>query len=276
MAIEKPITDKIREQKAFTILELLIALIITGILTTAMYQLYLTQHKNYLIQNDITNVQQNARATIDELSRQLRMAGFQLPQGLTAITPSNSDPDTITITYKAGSCDSYLTADMSSASAGLECAGDISCFDNGQWSYIYEIDSGAGEWFEVTEVEASAGLLQHTTMPLSKAYSANAIIVAMTRVKYFIDNTTDPDHPMLMMQRMGQLPQVYAEDITDLQFSYLMKSGLIKDQPAITDNIREVIISIRGRSSNPDPERPTDPYRERMFVTSVNPRNIGN
>jgi hypothetical protein len=97
----------------------------------------------------------------------------------------------------------------------------------------------------------------------------------MNQVKFFIDQTTDADHPSLMVQSIGETPQLYAEDITDLQFRYKMKSGAIEDAPAIVDNIREVMISVTGRSFKPDPDRPDDPYRERIFATSVYLRNVG-
>ncbi len=60
----------------FSLVEVMIALLLSAVVTTAAFKAYVDQHKNYLIQDDITNIQQNARASLDELSRQIRMAGL--------------------------------------------------------------------------------------------------------------------------------------------------------------------------------------------------------
>ena len=271
----KRLTKRVRNKCGTSLLEVLIALIITGVVTTAIFKTYVTQHENYLIQEDVTDIQQNARAAIDELSRHIRMAGHDLPLGVPAIVPANTNPDTITVTYRSGNCETYLASAMPKPSAELKCATDVSCFYDGQWVFIFEPDSGGGEWFEITHVQTGSKHLQHNTMTLSKAYGADAIILAMTRVKFFIDTTTNPDHPNLMLQLPGQAPQVYAMDIEDLQFQYTMKNGVVIDEPLLIDDVREVSISVRGRSHRPDIDNDEQPYRLRTFATSVYLRNIG-
>ena len=266
---------KVKSQRGISFVEVVTALLIMGVVTTAIFQLYIRQHKNYLTQDDVTNIQQNVRASIDELGRQIRMAGFDLPVGLPAIAASNTNPDTIMITYILGDCETYLSAPMPQPSAELKCATDISCFYEGQWVYIYEPDSAIGEWFEITQVQEASLHLQHNTMQLSRKYGANSLVLAMTQVKFYIDNTTDTAHPNLMLQIMGQPPQVYAEDVIDLQFRYKMKNGTIVDVPTIVDNTREVMISVTGRSHRPDPDDAQNPHRHRTFATSVSLRNIG-
>ncbi|HUV30791.1 MAG TPA: hypothetical protein VMY05_06875 [Acidobacteriota bacterium] len=265
------------ERRGAALLEMLIALAITGVVTMAIMKLYLTQHENYLTQDDITTIQQNARASIDELTRQIRMAGNELPAGLKAITAANTNPDTITISYKAGNCDTYLASAMPLPSAELKTAVglDITCFHDGQWVYIYDPDSGGGEWFEITEVQGPAYHIQHNTMALSRAYDANAILLALTQMKFFIDNTTDPDHPCLMVQPIGHNPQVYAEDVVDLQFRYRLANGMLVDEPILVNDIHEVIITVTARSDDPDPDKPGDPYRTRLYTSSVSLRNLG-
>lgn len=274
-------------QRGYSIMEVLIALAMTGVLTLAMFQLYITQHKNYMTQEDISTVQQNARASVDEISRHLRMAGAQLPAGMQAIEAYNTNPDTIVITYYNGGCDTYLSAAMPQPSAELKCATDVSCFTEGQWVYIYEPDSAAGEWFEITQVQEAARHLQHNTMPLSRKYGKDALVLSVTQLKFYVDTTADPQHPRLMVQPIGQSPQVFAENITDLQFLFRMKNGLVVDEPVIAENIREVRISVTGRSKDPDWEKVgadddddddngnSSAYRYRTYTTSVYLRNLG-
>ncbi len=271
-------TKKSKSQRGTSFLEVMIALLIMGVVTTAIFKLYITQHKNYMIQDDITTVQQNARASIDELGRHIRMAGYDLPLGVPAIVAANTDPDTITITYQTSGCETKLSSAMPQPSSVLKCASDVSCFSDSQWVYIFEPDSGGGEWFMISHVQTASKYIEHNTMTLSKAYSENAIVLAMTQVKFFLDTTTDPDHPNLMVQLAGQPPQVYAEDISDLQFQYGMRNGMVLDVPTIVDDIREVLISVTGRSTRPDPElaqEVSSQYRNRVFSTRVYLRNVG-
>ena len=263
-------------EKGFSLLEVLIAVLITGIVTSSILQVYVTQHKNYIVQDDITNIQQNARASIDEISRQVRLAGFDLPLGLNAIEAYNTNPDTIVLVYHNSGCDTYLSAPMPQPSAELKCGSDVSCFYDGQWIFIYDADSAKGEWFEITEVQSAALHLQHNTMSLSRKYGVNALIFAMTQVKFYIDNTTDVDHPKLMIQIMGEAPQIYADNITDLQFQYKLKNGMTVDEPPIAENIREVLISLSARSNQPEvDDAGVETFRDRTFNTSVFLRNVG-
>ena len=262
-------------ERGTSILEVLIALIITGLITTAILKLYVTQHRNYIVQDDITEIQQSARASIDELTRQIRMAGNMLPVGLDPIKAANTNPDTITITYRLDGCDTYLSDPMPLPSAELKCGSDISCFEDSQWVYIFHPDSGGGEWFVLTEVQAAARHLQHNTMDLSRAYTADAIILTMKQIKFYVDNTTDPEHPTLMISIPGESPHVFAENISDLQFRYRLKNGVVVDVPVLTSDIREVIISVTGQSRYPDSESDDNARRTRTYTSSVNLRNLG-
>ncbi len=267
---------KLSGVRGTSLLEILVALAITGVVTTAIFKAYVTQHKNYLIQEDVTDIQQNARASIDELAKHIRMAGFDLPLGLQAIVPSNTNPDTITLTYRSDNCETTLSAAMGSMSAELQCGSDVSCFYDGQWGYIFEPDSGMGEWFEISSVDAGANRLQHTASVLSRNYGVGAQVLSMNEIKFFVDATTDTDHPMLMVQLPGSTPQPYAENISDMQFQYRLKNGVLSDEPVLVDDIREVLISVTGRSNTADADRAQDDgFRLRTFATSVFLRNVG-
>lgn len=271
----RKLTNRLKQVRGASLLEMLIALAITGVVTLAVFKAYITQHRNYIVQEDVTEIQQNARAAIDEITRHVRMAGYDLPMGLAAITPSNTNPDTLTLTYHTDNCDTYLSQAMPQPSAELKCGSDVSCYWAGQWVYIYEAAENVGEWVEITNVQEAALHLQHNTMTLSRKYGEDSEVMAITQIKFYID-TTDVLHPNLMIQYMGQTPQVYAMNMTDLQFEYHMKNGDVLDQPILVDDIREIAISVTGRSNSPDPEAPdsTDAYRFRTFATSVYLRNL--
>jgi Tfp pilus assembly protein PilV len=264
---------KLPGASGFSIIEVLVALLLTGIVTTAAFKAYVTQHKNYLVQDDVTDIQQSARAAIGELTKQIRMAGYQLPYGLPAIIPGNTNPDTITVTYHRDGCDTWLSAAMTSTTQSLTCGASVACFTVGQWVYIFEPDSAKGEWFQISGVNSGAGTLQHASA-FSRKYGLKSTVLSMTRVQFYV-NTADADHPKLMMKAIGQAEQVYAEDISDLQFQYRLTNGSTVDTPSQIEDVREVLISVTGRSAHKDPDRPTgDQYRYRTYTSSVSLRNL--
>jgi len=257
-----------------SMLEVLVALFLAGIVTTAIFQIYITQHKNWMIQEDVTDIQQNARAAIDELNRNIRMAGFGLPSGMNPVQAYDTNPDTIIINFSRTDCSAPIEEDMPLPSSELRCDGhDISCFNDGDWVYICHPGTGDGEYFQISEVQVAAAHIQHNKVPLSKVYNKGAQVVQLDRIKYYIDNS-DTLHPNLMMQVSLQKPQVYAENIIDLQFNYRMKNGIVTTSPAIASNVREVEIQLSARSSKPDIDFPDDPYRHRSYSSKVNLRNL--
>ena len=272
----KEFIKDLRSKQGTTLIELMIALVLTGIVTLAIMRTYVTQHENYLVQDDVTTMQQGARASIDELTRQIRMAGHDLPLGLPAIVAANTNPDTITITYHGNDCDTYLASKMPNTSAELKLATDISCFEDDQWVYIYDPDSSVGEWFKISEVQAAAFHIQHRYTPknLTRAYDADALLLALNQVKFFVDETTDLDNPILMIQLGGDPAQPYAEHISDLQFQYRLANGTIVDVPVLVSDVREVLISITAESTRPD-FGSEDEGKKRTYTSSVSLRNIG-
>jgi hypothetical protein len=270
----KEIRIKIGRDNGMSLVETLVALFMTGLVMASVFGVYINQHKNWMIQEEVTDAQQNARAVIDELTRQTRMAGYELPLGLPGIEAYNTNPDTIVINYSADGCNATIEHDMPLPSSELRCDGhDVSCFYDGQWAYIFDPDSGGGEFFEITHVQTGSQHIQHNTMDLSRVYQAGAIILALQQVKYYIDRT-DTTHPNLMIQLPGQAPQVYAENIEDLQFQYTMKNGAVLDVPTLVGDVREVIITLTARTDKPDPDFPADPYRRRTYSSKVNMRNF--
>lgn len=62
--------------KGFTLVELLVALAIVGVASAAIIGLFISQNRSYVVQDETVTVQQNVRAGIDFLTRELRMAGY--------------------------------------------------------------------------------------------------------------------------------------------------------------------------------------------------------
>lgn len=63
-------------QQGFTLVELMVTLVISFIITGAAYAAYVVQQKNYTIQEEVAVVQQNIRAGLEIMTREMRMAGY--------------------------------------------------------------------------------------------------------------------------------------------------------------------------------------------------------
>ena len=69
---------KLQDTKGHTLVELLIALLLTGIISMAGLQFYVDTHNQTLAQEDVSDMQNVARTSLDEIARTLRQAGFKV------------------------------------------------------------------------------------------------------------------------------------------------------------------------------------------------------
>lgn len=265
-----------KNERGVTLIELLVALVMTGIIVSAGYGVYLTQHEGWIIQEQISNMQQNARAGVHELETRIRMAGYNLPKGLEPIHASNTNPDTITVLFQnENNCEAPIEHAMPMPSSELRCDGhDVSCFSESTWAYIYDPFADTGEFFWITQVQTSSSNIQHNTMDLSRCYPVGSIVMYVDYYKFFIDATTDTNHPNLMVQRYGETPQVYAEDIENLQFRYGLANGVFLDVPPAASVVREVVIGLTARTERKDLQF-AGQYRRRALTSDVKVRNLG-
>lgn len=64
------------DSKGITLIELLVALVICGAVIAGIYRLFVAQTKAYTVQDQVVEVQQGIRSSMEILLRDLRMAGF--------------------------------------------------------------------------------------------------------------------------------------------------------------------------------------------------------
>ena len=87
-----------RWDKGFTLIEILIAMAIAGVVMAGVYSAYSSQQRSYIVQDQIAGMQQNLRAAMDLMEREIRMAGFDPHRnsGAGIISPVGSDYLTFT------------------------------------------------------------------------------------------------------------------------------------------------------------------------------------
>ena len=64
----------------FTLVEVLIAMLLSGIVLTSIYSAFQSQQNSYLAQEQVSEMQQNVRIGLDILARDIRLAGYN-PDG---------------------------------------------------------------------------------------------------------------------------------------------------------------------------------------------------
>jgi type IV pilus assembly protein PilW len=68
--------NTLRKNSGVTLTELLIALALTGIVSGAIYNIFISQGRAYTIQSEVAEMQQNLRAGIFMMEREIRMVGY--------------------------------------------------------------------------------------------------------------------------------------------------------------------------------------------------------
>ena len=111
-----------QDNKGFTLIELLVAMAVGIIALAAFYGVFTVQNKRFSIEEQIIEIQQNARAAMDILTREIRMAGFNpdadaTSQIITATADTFSfrtdEPgDDSTITYSFDLADHQITRNI--------------------------------------------------------------------------------------------------------------------------------------------------------------------
>ena len=69
-------SNALRKNSGVTLTELLIVLALTGIVSGAIYNIFISQGRAYTIQSEVAEMQQNLRAGIFMMEREIRMVGY--------------------------------------------------------------------------------------------------------------------------------------------------------------------------------------------------------
>lgn len=287
----KRLLNRPAQQKGFTMVELLIAAFILSVVSLAAFQFYGREHQVYSVQEEITNAQQNVRFALDELAANVMAAGADIPGGFAPVISYNTDPDTIVIRYNKAGC--FITVGdhtQIQQAKPIHTKDSVNCFTPFIGQRIYLIHNNpspgepSGEWFTLTNTSYNPGNgwqeIHHADPLLGEPKVGDAVLI-LEEVKYYIDATEDPAHPKLKKIRNGLAPETYAEDITDLQFVYILGGAAPDTVPDFVAagrdarDIQNVQIQVQSRTQKRDPHWPTDGgFRFRTLTSEVHLRNL--
>ncbi len=116
-------TRPFQQQRGYTLVELMVAVVLASIVTVSIYKAYISVTTAYDIQDQVVELQQTSRVAIDRLVREIRMAGYD-PAGSAGagFTLINSSRVTFTMDLSGnGTIDAANeTVDYSYDSANLQ------------------------------------------------------------------------------------------------------------------------------------------------------------
>jgi len=265
------------KEKGFTLVELLVAMAISGIVVAAVYTAFVTQQKSYTVQNQVAETQQNARVGLDLIAREVRMAGYGQPTwALPADTDGDGDnesvTDPVTVVDGGGGTDRVtvigcfdpapptLSEALISGATTLKVT-SASVFDN-----INNKDNIFIGGFENAKVTNKSGTtLTIDTDPNTsgnqgtvRSYNIGDEVSPVRAVTYYVEDDT-----LRRDENTGAGGQPLAENIEGLQITYANK-------------IANISVFARSRESDPTYRDAThgDHYRRRMLISNVNVRNL--
>lgn len=266
-------------KRGVTLIELLIALVISAILVAGIYRVFISTQRSYTVQDQVAEMQQNVRAAINKMMREIRMVNFGRIVSLNGgtfvsnILPMNiggqvfpdvltTNPNDITVIggfeqIRRDNGDPIVVASASGNQITLNFATDEFDGANNQFLSI-----GGEESFVV--VSRSVRTLTLDRVPNNPVghfiFKIRAVTYSLNGLQLRRDIHVGP-------------PQPLADNIENLQFQYFNASGA---QTLIPNSTTSIQVTITARTKDPDPTYATDGgFRRRQIISTIQLRNMG-
>jgi type IV pilus assembly protein PilW len=264
-----------------TLIELVIAMFIAGIVSIAIFTAFKSQQKSYLVQDQVAEMQQNVRASMDIMARDIRMAGY--------------DPKPSLIGWPT-----ILSANSSRINITMDINGDDNCSSNEDITYGFSnindanadgiADAGAADLGRDTGGGFQPLAENIQAIGFAYAYSANVTTGVLDtspngNIIWAVDTDGDGDWDRLDDNDDGVIA---AADGPGVGHNGII-NGFDTGIPVNTGQIRAVRIWILSRADREDPDfrntktyvvgsqviTPNDGFRRRLLTTTVQCRNMG-
>jgi type IV pilus assembly protein PilW len=262
--------DILKKKNGFTLIEMLIVVTVSGILLAGVYKTFISQQKTQMIQEQVSEMQQNIIGGIGQLTKELKMAGsggnifsvFDNVNGFTNIITPASNSITFVVADKVG----VLAENASKGEKKLSITNAVAVFNKDEKKYLclnglynYEIKKVKDGEVEL-ESELAEDHLLNESVYLIKAITYNLGVV-------------DGKNALQRNENLGSGPQPLAENIESLQFIYYDADGNVTANPSAIRTIK-VTGTIRTNMADPD-YKGGDGYRRRTLSSNVYIRNMG-
>lgn len=288
-----------------TLIELLIALVISSILVAGIYRVFIHQQRTYKTQEDVADMQQNVRVAINRMIREIRMAGFggknenthgnndiinifgnvngfaNIINAANDVTVDGITHDQITVVAAYEQIATLQNnVNAGSNSFKVNFTGNTK-FDqpwrkyvciNGRYNYAIIPTSGDTLTLEGTATfneNHSAGEPVFLVRAIRYGLRMDEIEIGGNKIKI----------PVLFRDLYpgtgGSQRVTVAENIEALQFRYVLADSSEVDIPADPKQVRGVRVTLTARTQMSDPELKTGGgFRRRTLSTYIDLRNM--
>jgi type IV pilus assembly protein PilW len=221
-------------QRGLSLIELMISMTLSIILTFGAVQIYVSSKQTYRSQDAMSRMQENARYALDIVVKDIRSSGYVGCGNLTTVTPNVvtasptinaysattaftgnqntgaqvwspvlaagvslvvDDTDVFTV-QNAGRCSTTLAADMAAIDSNVTIATANSCGFS-QNDVILISDCNKADLFRITNAPAATGLLSHADLSDFYLTSAATQVMSVNSSTYFIRNDATSGIPSL-------------------------------------------------------------------------------
>jgi type IV pilus assembly protein PilW len=248
-----------RLDHGFTLIEVLIAMLLSGIVLASIYSAFQSQQNSYLAEEQVSQMQQNVRIGLDMLSRDIRLAGYN-PAG-SAGTGFVDGGSFNGVTVNTNANQIAFTADLDGDGAIDNAAQDI---------------DGNGST-DLSEMELIAYRLSGTNLQryssIFTTWQTVAENIENIEFQYVLDDgsqTTAPTAAQLANVRSVQLSILVITESPDANFTnaraYL---------PASNDPYFTKAADLSGTIWGPFSGTSTANFRRRLLKITINCRNMG-
>jgi len=273
-----------KKAKGITLIELLIALVISSILIAGIYRTFIQQQKSYATQEQVADMQQNVRVAINRMMREIRMTGFGNVQGVLPVTfpgvgrtyPNVINTDlpfagALTIVSAIGG-NAILTAQPGGPLASNQIqVSALAEFDTNDRKYI---SIGALESHFITAIDVPNRVLTLNT-DVGNFYQIGGmnptLVYAIRGISYQIANDASGRPILRRDENIGGGFQPVADNIEAIEFRNPDGST------PLNPNSTSMQVAVTARTDRPDPElqKAGDGYRRRQFTSIILQRNRG-
>jgi prepilin-type N-terminal cleavage/methylation domain-containing protein len=276
-----------KKTKGITLIELLIALVISSILIAGIYRTFIQQQKSYATQEQVADMQQNVRVSINRMMREIRMTGFGNVQGVLPVTfpgvgrtyPNVINTDlpfagALTIVSAIGGNATLLKQPGDSVGAIVLASNQIQVsalaeFDTNDRRYI---SIGGLESNSITAIDGANKILTLNT-DVGNFYNTNGstLVYAIRGISYQIANDASGRPILRRDENIGGGFQPVADNIEAIEFRNPDGST------PLNPNSTSMQVAVTARTDRPDPElqKAGDGYRRRQFTSIILQRNRG-
>jgi len=263
----KKLQHSTSKEQGFTLVELLVAVAISLILLGAIFLTFKSQQDSYLMQDRISTMQQNLRAAMIMITKDLQMAGYYTnfdtgdhtmnwdalagstdPDGTDDETirplfyahdniddsPANTDKikngtDVIVVVKASDEGRQLAAGEMASGNTIAASLRDVDNLKTDKCGLLVKSDLSHADFFRVEEDSGPMNL--SPGQELGETYTEGDLIFRADVVLYYVDEGNES--PCLRRKNLGnnEGAQIIAEGIDNLQFRYLLNSGTWVNDP---------------------------------------------